>query len=219
MKSVRIRTKKGETEEATSASWNQTAIYCHDEKMPCVRRNETSNNAPHLPKRDDTDGQMGQYRTTDCSSTLITDMDFYQHHGFPPDLPIGYAIISSAPYLYEGECNAWFPVYNQSEGPSVGISFGTGLQQTQALQIFKSNVQCASDLDTGFGLESCCDAEFGGLLGTIYKNGTADFGADYNLGPKNGACMRLGPGFDQTLWQMRFYKAIWQFGERSKLST
>lgn len=51
MKSVRVRAMKGRTEGAMPASWNGTAIYCHDEKMPCVKRNETKHGSHMAHKR------------------------------------------------------------------------------------------------------------------------------------------------------------------------
>ena len=205
-KSVRVRSMRGKTEGAMPASWNETAILCHDEKMPCVKSNKTRYNAPALPKRSDKQGWMAQYGTTDCSAARLTD-------GLPedaglPNIPRGYGITSLIPQLDKGYCTAWYPMFNQSEGPGIGINFGIGSEKTSELHIFKFNDKCASDMKSVLDPDLCCGAKNGGLLGIIYENGTTDFGAENNSGIKDGMCTSLGPGSDQTIWQMRFFKAI-----------
>ena len=87
MKSVRVRTMKDEPDGAMPASWNETAILCHDEKLPCVKRNETTRGS-HIAhkrhgmsgwtahkrkhKRHDTSSWIAQYGTTDCSKKPVT---------------------------------------------------------------------------------------------------------------------------------------------------
>lgn len=127
--------------------------------------------------------------------------------GAVPDLPSGYPFPPFVMGLHKVDCQPWYPRLNQTQGPSLGITFGTGSEKINRLQIFKSNDICVSDWNENKNTASCCEAKNGGLLGTIHENGKGDFGADYDLGPEGGACVRLGPGFDQTLWQMRYYKA------------
>ncbi|MDI1492552.1 MAG: hypothetical protein OHK93_003766 [Ramalina farinacea] len=193
MKSVRVRTMGGEKGGAMPTSWNETAILCHDEKLPCVKRDETTRGSHIAHKRHgmsgwmahkrqhkqrDSSSRIAQYSTTDCSKKPIT-----HYHSIDDEF------LTAKPH--QGLCSAYQPILNQTEGPSLGINFGSASDKIDELQIFIDNGKC--DFDQGsYGIavpESCCDALFGGLLGTIYRNGTSDFGADINLGKNNEACV------------------------------
>ena len=165
--------------------------------------------APLSRRVGEQEGTIGQYYSADCSGKMADRKDFQGPDGI--DANVVDVAIDPKPWLDRGSCTAWYPYLDQKRGPSVGLDFNTDRDdRIKQVQFFKPSDRCAAAeaKDSG-SLDVCCHIDGGGLLGVINANGTgSDFGAAKDMGGKGKTCVQLGPGHDQTLWQMRYYISL-----------
>ena len=160
-----------------------------------------------LSKRLEQDATIGQYYSADCSGKAADDNDFKGPNGNV--ITLANRLLEAKSQLTKGSCTAWYPYLDQQHGQSVGVDFNTDkYDRIEQVQVFKETDAClaAEALQDGEGpRDICCHEAAGGLLGVINKNGTGgDFGAVKDMGFKGNTCVQLGPGHDQTLWEMRY---------------
>ena len=155
-------------------------------------------------------GQLGQFASPDCSGKITSDTKkWVRADGHPAT--VAHHILGFNPGLIKGQCVPWYPVLDQQNGPSVGLNFGSNFRHIDQVQIFKSTHECAIaeeavDPDAWGPPEVCCHKDAGGLLGVINANGTdSDFGATKDMGFKGSMCAQIGPGHNQTLWEMKYF--------------
>ena len=156
--------------------------------------------------RSGTLGWIGQFSTPDCSTFPVVKAKEWQgpacqNEHVDPDT---YCIAGARPKLYPGSCIPWYPVLTAEKGPSLGVTFGAGENKLDQIRFFKSAARCVEN-----GPLACCNERLGTLLGVMYQNGTADFGASYNVGLKHGMCAKIGsqPDANQTIWETRYVMA------------
>ena len=166
-------------------------------------------------KYDDTAGWIGQFSSNDCSGSPVTGSEFKQTSF--GNGPVEYLIAGARPAIIPNGCIPWYPLLTETEGPSVGVTFGVGANKTTAIKFFRQEGNCISDADTDTQEAqnpSCCDEAQGGYLGTMFEavnsaHVVSDFGSS-KFGMKEGKCAKIGlqPNANQTLWQMRYFMGI-----------
>ena len=167
-----------------------------------------------LSKRTDKPGWIGQFTNNDCSGSPAQNFGAWE----PPTCygPSSYCIAGVSPDIIPNVCTAWYPVMDEASGPSMGVTFGSGVNKTTAIQFFEAVGNCKDDANTDprfAQMPSCCDESQGGYLGTMYeapnKDVLSDFGAS-KFGMKEGKCAKIGlqTNANQTLWPMRFFKGV-----------
>ncbi|MDI1492550.1 MAG: hypothetical protein OHK93_003764 [Ramalina farinacea] len=154
-------------------------------------------------------GQLGQFASPGCSGKITSDTKkWVRADGHPAT--VAQHVIRPNPGLIKGACFPWYPVLDQQNGPSVGINFGSNFRHIDQVQFFKSTRGCAiaeaAAPDAWYPPEICCHKDQGGLLGMINANGTdSDFGATKDMGFKGSMCAQIGPGHNQSLWEMKYF--------------
>lgn len=162
-----------------------------------------------LSRSFDEGGQLGQFVSKDCSGKIFSDASkWLAPSGHEAAAVFNHTIDVNA-YLEKGTCTAWYPVLDQYSGPSVGVNFGANAFHIKQVQFFGLTPECAAaeaNNDGDYPPAVCCHKDAGGLLGVMNANGTdSDFGAVKDMGFKGSMCAQIGPGHNQTLWQMRYF--------------
>ena len=148
---------------------------------------------------------IGQYSTDDCTKFPVVNATKW--HPPPCTDSNSYCVPEARPKLYSGTCFPWYPVLTAENGPSVGVSFGSGGGSVSKVHFYKPRGVCT--LGQEWGVPSCCDDEdLSHYLGSMNAKGKSDFGATDKLGLK-GMCAQIGsqPGANQTLWEARYVMA------------
>ena len=157
----------------------------------------------------DDSGQLGQFVSKDCSGKIFSDESKWLAPSGHESAFLFNHTIDVDPWLQKGTCTAWYPVLDQYDGPSVGVNFGSNAFHIKQVQFFKLTPKCAAAEANNHGDNPpaiCCHKDEGGLLGVLNANGTdSDFGAVKDMGFKGSMCAQIGPGHNQTLWQMRYF--------------
>lgn len=121
------------------------------------------------------------------------------------DNSTSYCVPDPRPELSPDSCTPWYPVLTAEKGPSVGVSFGSGVGKVSKVHFYKHTEVCSLQQENG--VPYCCDDEdTSRYLGSMNAKGRkSDFGATDKLGLK-GMCAQIGsqPGANQTLWEARY---------------